>query len=69
MWLLLMFHALLKFLRGAELDCVRLVGLQSRRDLGRNWLAVLPQGNLARAPVYKRIEAPQPRHAEDHWMI
>ena len=64
-----MFHALLKFLRGAELDCVRLVGLQSRRDLGRNWLAVLPQGNLVRAPVYKRIEAPQPRHAEDHWMI
>ena len=64
-----MFHALLKFLRGAELDCVRLVGLQSRRDLGRNWLAVLPQGNLAHAPVYKRIEAPQPRHAEDHWMI
>ena len=64
-----MFHALLKFLRGAELNGVRLVGLQSRRDLRRNWLAVLPQGNLARAPVYKRIEAPQPRHAEDHWMI
>ena len=42
---------------------------ESRRDLRRNWLAVLPQGNLAHAPVYKRIEAPQPRHAEDHWMI
>ena len=52
-----------------RVGCVWLVGLQSHHDLGRNWLAVLPQGNLAYAPVYKRIEAPQPRHAEDHWMI
>ena len=64
-----MFHALLKFLRGAELDCVRLIGLQIHRELGCNWLAILPQGNLVRATVYKRIEVPQPRHAEDHWMI